>query len=300
VRRIVGDVAMVCLVMGMPALAQAQAQDRFFDSDGVRIRYTDQGSGEVVVLLHGNGGTLQGWPDAGVVPDLVQDYRVLAFDARGHGRSGKPHEVRAYGPEMGLDVVRLLDHVGVRRAHIVGYALGAATVAQLVTAHPDRFITATLGGGAGRFRWTAEDSARADVEASEKERDCVSRTQILRLAPANQPKPTDQDIRKRSEACMADPGQDRFALAALARSLKDQAITPAQAAAVTVPTLGVVGTLDPAIDDFQELQKLRPALELVVIEGATHGGERSAMRRPEFLAALRRFVAAHPGDAGSR
>jgi pimeloyl-ACP methyl ester carboxylesterase len=99
---------------------------------------------------------------------------------------------------------------------------------------------------------------------------------------------------------MADPGQDRFALAALARSLKDQAITPAQAAAVTVPTLGVVGTLDPAIDDFRELQKLRPTLNVVVVDGATHGGERSAMRRPEFLAALRHFIAAHRGVAGSR
>jgi len=89
------------------------AQDKFFDSNGVPIRYVEQGSGDVIVLLHGNGNTLNAWINAGVLPNLAQDYRVIAFDARGHGKSGKPHEVNAYGREMALDVIRLLDHLGI-------------------------------------------------------------------------------------------------------------------------------------------------------------------------------------------
>lgn len=287
---------MLCLVV-VPAIGRAQ--DQFFDSNGVRIRYTDRGSGDVIVLIHGNGGSLQAWIDAGVLPNLVRDHRVVALDARGHGMSGKPHDAKAYGREMGLDVVRLLDHLGIRQAHIVGYSMGASITSQLLTSHPDRFITATLGGATGRFHWTAVDTARVETEASEKERDCVSRTQIFRLAPVNQPKPSDEDIQRRSAACMADPDQDRFALAALSRGLEDQAMTPAQVASVKVPTLGVVGSVDGNLTDFQELKKLRPDLKLVVVDGASHGGERGAMRRPEFLAAVREFIASHRA-AGSR
>ena len=283
--------ATLCLTILVPVAGFAQ--DQFFDSNGVRIRYTDQGTGDVIVLIHGNGGSIQGWVDSGVVSNLARDYRVVALDARGHGKSGKPHDTRAYGREMGLDVIRLLDHLRVRRAHIVGYSMGASITAQLLTTHSDRFVTATLGGATGRFRWTAEDSARAEQEASEKERECVSRTQMVRLAPVNGPKPSEEEIRKRSAACLADPGQDRFALAALHRGLKDQAITVEQVKAVKVPTLGVVGSLDPYLNAFQELKKLRSDLKLVVIADAPHGGDRGAMRRPEFVAAVREFIAAN-------
>lgn len=285
----------LALLVALPA--SGLAQDRFFDSNGVRIRYVEQGTGEPIVLIHGNGGSLQGWIDAGILPNLARDYRVVAIDARGHGKSGKPHDAKAYGREMGLDVVRLLDHLGIRRAHIVGYSMGANITAMLLTSHPDRFITATLGGASGRFRWTAADTARAEQEASEKERECVSRSQIRRLAAVGQPPPTDAEIKKRSEACLADPNQDRFALAALHRALPEQAITPEQAKAVNVPTLGVVGSLDPYLVSFRELKTLRPAMNLVVIEGATHG---TAMRQPEFVAALRDFLAANRSAPSTR
>jgi pimeloyl-ACP methyl ester carboxylesterase len=162
----------------------------------------------------------------------------------------------------------------------------------LLTTHPSRFVTATLGGAAGRFQWTEADSARAEKEAAEKERDCVSRTQMTRLAATNQPPPTDEAFKKRSADCMANPNQDRFALAAVHRGMKDQAITPQQAKAVTIPTLGVVGTLDGYLAAFQELKKLRPDLKLVTIDGATHG---TAMRHPLFLAAVREFLLSHRG-----
>ena len=285
------------LLLLLLAPAAGIAQDKFFDSNGVRIRYTDQGSGDAVVLIHGNGGSLQGWTDAGITQNLAKDHRVIALDARGHGQSGKPHDAKAYGREMGLDVIRLMEHLGIRRAHIVGYSMGASITAHLLTIHPERFITATLGGAAGRFRWTAVDTARAETEAAEKERDCISRTQMFRLAPVNQPKPTEEELRKASAACMANQSQDRFALAAVSRGMQDQVITPAQAAAVKVPTLGVVGSLDGYLADFKELAKLRPDMKLVVIEGASHGGATGAMRRPEFVAAVREFISSSRGTS---
>ena len=265
------------------------AQDTFFDSNGVPIRYAQQGTGDIIVLLHGNGSSLDSWINSGMMANLAKDYRVVAFDARGHGKIVKPHDVNAYGREMGLDVIRLMDHLGIRRAHIVGYSMGAFTTAQLLTTHPDRFLSATLGGAAGRFRWSDEQAASNEQEAAEIERECVSRSQINR-GTGNDAKPDEAEIRRRSAACLADPNQDRFAQAALTRSRKDVVIPPSQAAAVKVPTLGVVGSLDDYLADFQELKKLRPDVKLVVIDGATHRGERGALRRPEFIAAVREFI----------
>jgi pimeloyl-ACP methyl ester carboxylesterase len=101
-----------------------------------------------------------------------------------------------------------------------------------------------------------------------------------------------KEARRSSTRC-----QDRFALAALHRAPPQQAITADQARAVTVPTLGVVGSLDPYLGDFRELKTLDPALTLVVIYKATHG---SAMRQPEFIAAGRDFLGSHRSSSGTR
>lgn len=269
------------------------AQDKFFDSQGVRIRYVEQGTGEPIVLVHGRGGTLQSWIDNGILPNLARDYRVIALDCRGHGMSGKPHDPRQYGPEMALDIVRLLDHLGIRQTHVVGYSMGASITSQLLTMHPHRFLTATLGGFAGHFGWTSQDDELYEQQAAETERWGFSPSLDVFLAPPNTPKPTEEDIKKRAAVALANPNQDRFAIAALLRAVRDQVIPPAQAAAVTVPTLGIAGSADPNLENLRELKALRPALQLIVIDGATHSGGRGAGRRQEFVAALRDFLAAH-------
>ncbi len=125
------------------------AQDKFFDSDGVRIRYVEQGSGEPIVPVHGFARNIERWVETGVIKNLAKDHRVIALDCRGHGKSDKPHDPKQYGPEMGKDVVRLLDHLGIPKAHIVGYSMGGAITAHLLTMNPERFLTATLGGPGG-------------------------------------------------------------------------------------------------------------------------------------------------------
>jgi pimeloyl-ACP methyl ester carboxylesterase len=283
------------LAMALVLVARAAlAQDQFFDSNGLRIRYVDRGAGDPILLIHGNGGSLQGWVDTGIVANLEREYRVIALDARGHGKSGKPREVAAYGQQMGLDMIRLMDHLRIPRAHLVGYSMGASIIGKLLTTHSDRFLTATMGGSTGRFKFTPAEAERLEREAAEKERDCVSRSQMTRLAPLGQAPPSEADIKARSAACLADPNQDRFALAALHRGFKDLAVTFDQVRAITVPTLGVVGSLDGYLADFKELQTLRPTMRLVVIDGASHGGPKGAMARPQFVAAVREFLAAHP------
>jgi pimeloyl-ACP methyl ester carboxylesterase len=279
------------VVLALIALLNAPcaAQEQYFDAAGVKLRYTDQGTGEPIVLVHGFSNRLEIWATGGIVQDLARDHRVITFDLRGHGRSDKPHDPARYGREMTLDIVRLLDHLRIARAHIVGYSLGGHLTAQLLTLHPERFLSATLIAGEGRFNWDSTKARQADTVATELERDCISRSLIRRLAPTGAQPPEDT-LRTIAARCMADTTQDRFALAAATRSWAGQAFTPAAAAAVTVPTLALVGSEDPQRRGLEALVKLRPSVKLVVVDGATHGGARGILTRPETLVALRTFL----------
>jgi hypothetical protein len=78
----------------MPALVSGQ--DRFFDSNGVTIRYVDQGSGEPVVFVHGFSSNIEtAWITPGVFSNLAKDHRVIALDLRGRGKSDKPRNALA-------------------------------------------------------------------------------------------------------------------------------------------------------------------------------------------------------------
>lgn len=283
--------AVVLLMTGISSLTFGQApQDQFFDSNGVRIRYIEQGAGEPVVLIHGFSSTAErNWVTPGVFQQLAKNYRVISIDCRGHGKSDKPQDAKQYGREMALDVVRLLDHLKLEKAHIVGYSMGGGLTLQLVTMKPERFLTATLGGQ-GFLSFTDEELKQREKMAAEMEQGS-SRTLILSLWPTDQPKPTEEELKK-MEASGA-PGQDIIALAAVRRSNVNLVVSEKDVAAIKVPMLAIVGTADPLIERVNRLKKVMPSVKVVTIEGATHSGERGAFRRPEFTEALEEFLKAN-------
>jgi pimeloyl-ACP methyl ester carboxylesterase len=284
--------ALVVAAATMTAVASAATalEDRYFQSADVKIRYVEQGSGEPIVLLHGYTSRLEDWVTNPVFPELAKNYRVIAFDARGHGKSDKPHDPAQYGPEMGQDVLRLMDYLNLRKAHILGYSMGAHIVAQLVTKSPERFVTLIMGGAPGRLEWTPEDQRRVDIEAAEMDQGLLT-SQILRLSPKDQPKPSADEIKAISARLFE--GQDPKALAAVRRSNPDQAVSLAEMSAIKVPTLGIVGTADPYQKDFEKLKSVLPQMKLVLIQGASHV---SAPRRPEFITAVKEFLTEHPAQ----
>jgi pimeloyl-ACP methyl ester carboxylesterase len=284
--------ALLCLA-AIPA--SAAYEDKYLDADGVKIRYIDTGKGEAIVLLHGGTSNLESWITRGVVANLEKDFRVIAFDARGHGKSDKPREPAAYGRQQALDVVRILDALRIERAHIVGFSLGGSTVAQLLTLHPERFLTAVQVAAAGRSPKEANDP-RIETEAAEIARDCISRSRLMRQAPEGM-KPSEEEIQKRMAACRADKNFDQHATAASLRGYRDQAVTPEQMAAVKVPTLGIVGTLDHTLKAMQALKKIRPDMKLVLLEGVSHTGATGIQGRPELVAEIRAFIAEQRGPA---
>jgi pimeloyl-ACP methyl ester carboxylesterase len=268
----------------------ALAQDRFFESAGARIRYVEHGAGAPVVLVHGFTANIErAWIDTGVLPALAREYRAIALDLRGHGKSDKPHEASAYD-HVATDVIALLDHLGIEQAHLVGYSLGGIIAAKLLTTHPQRFRSAVLGAAAHRRSRGERSDREADAAAREIEAG-IYRALVVSTAPTDEPPPSEDFIVRRSKE--VSRASDVAAHAALMRSRRALLVTDEEVSRIKVPTLAVVGAADPALPRIKAMQAVWPALELEVVPGAAHPTvhPRGLPRRPEFLAAIRRHIA---------
>ncbi len=203
-----------------------------FDSKGVSIQYTVEGKGEPVVLIHGlNASADTNWRLPGIIKTLAENHQVIAMDARGHGHSGKPEAEGSYGVEMAEDVLRLLDHLKIKKAHVVGYSMGGMIAMKLATMHPDRVRSMTLGG----MGWEREGSPLAEFWNNLPERE-GART------PA---------------ACI--------------RSLGQLAVKEDEVKAIKIPTIVIVGDRDPVRRLYvAPLEKIRPDWPVKIIDGAGH------------------------------
>ncbi len=276
------------------------ARDRFFTSSGVRLHYVEQGTGDPVILLHELDGSAATFMRSGIFSDLAKDHRVIALDSRGHGLSDKPHDASAYGPDMAGDVIALMDELKIPRAHIVGYSMGTEVAAMLLLRAPERVRNVVLIAGAGRFRWLPTDDQHMAEEALEYENFGVSPKLFLEQTPAGTPDPEIEDLKKRGAVALADPSRDVKALAAFSRARRARMVDQARFAAVAAPTLGIAGSLDPELEALRALKALRPDLEIVTVDGATHAGEGRVIDRTECLAAIRRFLGRAANPLGAR
>jgi pimeloyl-ACP methyl ester carboxylesterase len=137
----------MCLVLtAPPVFAQDKPQSAFFTtSDGVKIHYLVKGKGTPVVLVHGYTGSAEGnWFRNGIADALARTHMVVALDCRNHGKSDKPDGPTGRGKAE--DVVELMNHLKIQKAHLHGYSMGGAIVGRLMALMPDRIITAGFGG----------------------------------------------------------------------------------------------------------------------------------------------------------
>jgi pimeloyl-ACP methyl ester carboxylesterase len=275
--------AVSCLCVWVVA---ARADSQFFLSNGVKIHYTVEGKGEPVVLIHGFSVTPEiQWGIPGIRRALAKNYKVISIDCRGHGQSGKPHDPQAYGAEMAEDVIRLLDHLKIKKAHLVGYSMGGFITMRVAATHPERVRSATTGGAG----WSAKvDTGALDAIADSLDAGKGMGPLIERLTPPGRPKPSEEQMRSINQ--MVASLNDTKALAAVMRSMKGLAITEEQLKDDKVPTLAIVGDADTLKDGVDALKGRLPDLQVVVIKGADH---MDAFLKPEFLNALTEFLARH-------
>jgi pimeloyl-ACP methyl ester carboxylesterase len=119
----------------------------FARNGDVRIHYEAVGTGPALVLHHGTMGSGPDWIDLGYVDALKDRHKVILIDARGHGRSDKPHDPAAYDlPLRAADVVAVLDHLGMGCASYFGYSMGGWIGFGLAKYFPQRIDAFIIGG----------------------------------------------------------------------------------------------------------------------------------------------------------
>ena len=263
------------------------AEDFFFDSRGVRIHYVVEGSGEPVILIHGYVANIAwNWDNPGVIKALAVNYRVIALDNRGHGQSGRPHEADAYGLKMTEDVIRLMDHLKIKKAHIVGYSMGGYMTARLLTDHPERCLTATLGG-AGWLKEGADQSFLLSVADSLEQGKGLGPL-LSALNPKGAPAVPKETLDSVSKMVLVF--NDPVALAHVARGMGQFGVAESKLRANKIPVLALIGESDPLKAGVDQLDGVLPQLKVVVIPGANHINTPS---NPEFIKALKAFLAEH-------
>jgi pimeloyl-ACP methyl ester carboxylesterase len=265
------------------------AEDQFFNSVGVKIHYTVDGTGEPVILIHGYAASIgANWGAPGIIKGLADSYQVIAIDNRGHGQSDKPHDAAAYGTKMVDDVIRLMDHLKIKKAHVVGYSMGGFITLDLLAEHQNRLLTATLGGAGWTDPKDHSQTDRLNELADSLEQGKGIGPLIVALNPVGAPPPTPQAIEMTSKMFLAS--NDALALAAVARA-HFPPVSEAKVHAIKVPTLALIGEVDPLKAGVDQLATLMgPRLKVVVIPGANH---LTAFASPLFLSSLKSFLAEH-------
>lgn len=226
-----------------------------FRSDIVDISYEVSGEGPPVLLIHGFASNARvNWWDTGWVKTLNDaGYQAITFDNRGHGLSTKLHDETAYpAPVMMEDARRLLDHLRIRQAFVMGYSMGARITAFLTIHHPERVRAAVLGGLAENLikGFGGSESIAEALEAASLDDVTDPGARVFRVF-AEQTK------------------SDLKALAACMRSER-QRISAAELSRIKVPVLIVAGEADEIAGRVQPLVDAIPGAQGVVLPRRNH------------------------------
>ncbi|OPB29584.1 alpha/beta hydrolase [Bartonella sp. WD12.1] len=227
----------------------------FFEHDGLRFAYREEGQGVPILLIHGFGSSARiNWYATGWFRSLVEvGYRVIALDNRGHGDSVKSYDPLFYIPQaMAGDAVKLLQHLGLSKVHVMGYSMGARISAFMALLYPAYVHSVIFGGlgigmvtGGGDWKPVAEALLAEDVSTITNARGLMFRKFV--------------DQTK----------SDRRALATCIMT-SAQRLTESDVHKIKQPALVAVGSLDDISGEAEPLVALLPHGEVLEIPGRDH------------------------------
>ena len=114
-------------------------------TDGVKLYFEETGSGTPIIFVHEFAGDHRSWEPQ--LRHFGQRYRVVAYNARGYPPSDVPAEVSAYSQAQAADdILAVLDHLGLEKAHIVGLSMGGFATLHFGFRHPGRALSLTVAG----------------------------------------------------------------------------------------------------------------------------------------------------------
>jgi pimeloyl-ACP methyl ester carboxylesterase len=228
-----------------------------FVSDGLPLAFDDIGprEGRPVVLVHGFASNRnENWRRLGWYGAFERRrIRCIALDCRGHGESAKPHDPVMYSrARMAGDIVALLDHLGMQRADLMGYSMGARLSLAAALSSPERFAFVILGGIGGKlFESRPPGNPLADAMETDD--------------PETIGDPMLQSFRRFAD----EQGEDRLALSALTRA-NDASFKKGDVSKLAVETLIVAGARDELAGDPRDLATIIPGARAVAIQGCDH------------------------------
>jgi len=246
-----------------------------FSYQGVDIAYSMAGVGDPVVLIHGFASNHHtNWGNTGWINKLVQHGKqVIALDLRGHGNSTKFHSPADYHPHlMGEDVIRLMDHLQIERADIIGYSMGSWISSHLMILYAER-VNAVVLGGAGdnillNFNNRTESVARS----------------LTTPNPDEKTQPFLRDLREFAELL----GNDLRALAACTRGLYRAGLP--ELGQSSRPVLLITGEADDVAGSPYKFAELIPGAQTILVPSCDH---LTALIRNAFKIEVLKFLGQH-------
>lgn len=238
----------------------------YADVNGLHMYYETHGEeGTPLVLLHGGVMTID-LTYADLIPTLAKRHRVIGVEFQAHGRTADIDRDLTYA-NLASDVVGLLDHLGIDRAHVMGHSMGGGTTFELAVNHPDRLLSAVPISASVRLDGAHPDLADPSTYAT---------SPIM---------PTEQDFADMAQAyAERSPHPERFDDLP-GRSMTSlngwSGWTDEQLAGITAPTLIVIGDRDFTVPAHGAvMQQLIPGSQLAILPGTTH---MQAPRRADLL-----------------
>lgn len=215
--------------------------------NGIQMYYEIHGDGPPLILLHGGLGNADCWEKQ--IPALSGRYKVIAVDSRGHGRSTFSERQISYDL-MASDLIALMDHLNIRKAHVLGWSDGGIVGLDLAINHPDR-LNRLIAYGANYN----PSGMRHDAMENENIKDYFEKA--ARDYQALSPDPSRRDEFEKNLGRMWE---------------SEPNFTAEQLRAITAPTLILDGDGDEAVstEHTRELAGLIPRAELFLIPGTGH------------------------------
>jgi pimeloyl-ACP methyl ester carboxylesterase len=244
------NLLIACIIV-LATVGATSAQERTrgdFDADGgVRIHYEIIGEGPPVVLLHGFGASMSGSPMPKTILTGVAGHRLIGMDIRGFGMSGRPDGPGSYGIETTRDVIRLLDHLGIRQADLFGFSMGGIIALKTAALYPDRIRSLVLGGQGWASLEDLQQMGRAAAELASRDTSALSpeeRATLERLG--------------------------RQAFGGFAAAYPALFVTPDELTHIACPVLAVLGGDDERVQRAEALRERVPQTQVVIIPGHGH------------------------------
>lgn len=253
------------------------------------------GSGDLVLFLHGIGGNKRNWLVN--VPAVAAHFHAVAWDGRGWGESDD-YEGPLSFEDMAADLERVIDHFGVRRAHIVGLSLGVKVALTFVHLYPQRVASLTLCDGSLKSRRANPETLREFVRLRQEP-----------LLQGKEPRDIAEPVARSLVSPAAKPGALEQLIDSMSRLHKAMYLKAIELAVyaqdapgvdkIAVPTLVVVGQDDQLtpVSEAQALVDAIPGARLAVVPDAGHLVN---IEQPEAFNALLLDFLLGPARAGAR